>query len=128
MILIFLYFINLISADELFAGNGLQTYAYEILHDRVINVNCTTYDDCYEVLCEYSFLPIYMVTVKPNKWNGNCNSLNMADNRLLSAEFDVGKNQYNTKTISEASVLLCKLNNVTNLIYYFIYDCEFSKH
>lgn len=128
MIYILLLFINSISAEELFAGNGLRTYLHTILHNRTINMNCTTYDDCYALLCSYILQPdeAYVI-IKPNEWKGNCGTLNNTDNRLLDADFGYNNNYYETKTVSDASLLLCKLSNTPKQIYYFIYNCSFAK-
>ncbi len=129
LFLIVLCLINPIYTTNLFAGDGLQTFAHTILHDRIINANCTTYDDCYDLLCSYMFQPVYLVIIKPNYWNGNCYQLNMNDNRLLDAEFDIYNGNisklYYTKTVSEVSILLCMLNNNTAQIQYFIFNCSF---
>ena len=121
--------VDIICATELFAGNGLQTYAHTILHNRIINTNCTTYNDCYTLLCSYIIQPVYLVIIKPNYWNGNCHGVNMNDTRLLDAEIDIYNGNVNktyyTKTLSGASHLLCKLNNNTNKIQYFIFNCTF---
>jgi len=118
-----------VHTTNLFAGNGLQTYAHTILHDRTININCITYDDCYNLLCSYIVQPVYLVIIKPNYWNGNCNQLNINDNRLLDAEFDIYSGNtsktYYTKTVSGASILLCELNNNINQIQYSIFNCTF---
>ena len=121
-------------ADQLFAGNGLVTYSYDILHPHNIYImNCTTYDDCYELLCDFLSDPIYVVQVQPRQWNGNCDDLNPIDFRLMWADFDayhnsIFNNTYETKTNSEASIILCLLgkNTSLNFIYYDNLDCELS--
>lgn len=129
LLVLYLSCVDIAFANELFAGNGLQTFAHTILHDRIINTNCTTYDDCYNLLCSYIVQPVYLVIIKSNYWSGNCYGLNMNDDRLLDVEFDVYNGNINetyyTKTLSEASYLLCKLNNTIKQIQYFIFNCTF---
>lgn len=129
LLVLYLSCVDIAFANELFAGNGLQTFAHTILHDRIINTNCTTYDDCYNLLCSYIVQPVYLVIIKSNYWSGNCYGLNMNDDRLLDVEFDVYNGNVNetyyTKTLSEASYLLCKLNNNTKQIQYYIFNCTF---
>ena len=52
MFTIILFFSILITAQnyDWFAGNGLVTTAYDI-RNGVTEANCTTYDDCYNLLC-----------------------------------------------------------------------------
>lgn len=115
---------------NLFAGSGLMTYTRGIFHKGYVNVNCTTYDDCHNLLCDYLGLPILRILVKPISFAGDCNKLNITDTKLMSSEYDVYVNSkynatYDTTTVSEASVLLCDLGkdvNVTEIVYY-IYSC-----
>jgi hypothetical protein len=115
----------------LFAGNGLITYGHTILHNRIIEINCTTYDDCYNLLCDYIDEPIFPVVLKPNTWTNACHELNLNDERLLLTETDVyylNKNHkyYMTKTVSDLSILLCNLNKEPELyqIIYFGITCQ----
>jgi len=119
---------ELIPDRELFAGNGLKTSAHTLLHDRIIEMNCTTYDDCYDLLCAYMFDgTVYDITVTANDWDGDCHQLNSTDNRLLSAEFYTNNQTYQTETVSDASILLCMLNRKSNgdQIDYFGFNCTF---
>jgi hypothetical protein len=130
MLIILICTLSICSASQLFAGNGLRTYSHTILHDKIIEVNCTTYDDCYDLLCSFLFQPVYLVTLNPNNWNGNCNTLNRNDNRQILAEIDtyIGNTNvgvYNTKTVSDSSLILCSVNKNSNIteISYFVYSC-----
>ena len=122
-------------SEDLFAGDGLQTYGYTILHHRLINMNCTTYSDCYYLLCSYDYGDIFPVFIVPNERNNDCDQLNSTDIRLLKTEFTVYykngnlRNYYETKTVSEASLLLCKLKLDMHIkqIFYFGLKCNFSK-
>ena len=128
MIVLIILFFTLISADQLFAGNGLKTSAHTLLHDRIIEMNCTTYDDCYGLLCAYMFDgTVYDIIVQANDWNGRCNELDSTDDRLLSAEFYVNNQTYETQTVSDVSILLCLLNQKSpgGLIDYFGLNCTF---
>ena len=111
---------------NLFAGNGLTTYGYTINHG-IIEMNCSDYDDCYSLLCEYTWIPTYyLIIIKPNDWDGNCDKLNNSDSRQFDAEIDVfdGNKVYETyitSNVSDASIWLCMINknkNVTHLEYY----------
>lgn len=132
--IIFCLLVRASSGNQLFAGNGLVTYSYDILHPNdIYQMNCTTYNDCYELLCDFLSEPIYVVQIQPRQWNGNCTDLNPSDSRLLWAYFDayhngIYNNTYKTKTNSEASRLLCLLgkNTSLNFIYYENLDCELS--
>jgi hypothetical protein len=113
---------------DLFAGAGLQTYAHTVF-SGIVEMNCTTNDDCYEVLCDYQFQPLYYVDIVPNNWNGNCARL-PPDYRTLLAEFvtftvNNSITSYSTSTVSGASVLLCFLNTNTSIveIQYYGYSC-----
>jgi len=123
---------------NLFAGNGLVTYSRTILHDRIIEMNCTTYDDCYNLLCSYLYEPVYLVIIDPNDWNGACDNLE-ADSRLLLAQLDVYKGNIPYKslkisTVGQASKLLCELkkDELCNngkfhyRIEYTIYKCNLT--
>ena len=139
-----------VSTEQMFAGNGLTTYAYNVFNGETIEINCTTYDDCYFLLCSYLFQPMYIVTVKPDNWNqrfrygssqaasqswnGSCLELDKDDNRRLAAELYTYNNNYpiganTTHTVSDTSILLCMLNEnkVITKIYYFVDDCDLSK-
>lgn len=117
-------FSAILHTTQLFAGNGLKTSAHTLLHDRIIEMNCTTYDDCYGLLCAYMFDgTVYDVLVEANNWDGDCQQLNSTDNRLLSAEFYTQNSDYETKTVSDASILLCLLKG--NQINYFGLNCSF---
>ena len=118
--------------DNIFAGNGLKTYAQNILNGQTFEMDCTTYDDCYEILCTYMFQPMFSVTLKPYFWNQSCDTLNKNDNRLLAAEIDSYSNSNylgdnSTNNVSDMSVLLCKLNknSTINQLQYFVYNCSF---
>lgn len=128
--LLLLAFINIISTEHLFAGNGLRTYAHNIFRNRILEMNCTTYSDCYSLLCNYIYQPMYYITIVPNYWNGDCRSLNMNDDKLFIAQFDVyTRTGYNktvsTKTISDASKFLCMMSNNSYIrdIYYNGENC-----
>ena len=124
-----------VPAADLFAGNGLITYSYNILHDHeIIEMNCTTYNNCYELLCDFLSDPIYVVKVHAKQWDGNCDDLDSTDFRVMWADFDVYdgiiyNNSYKTKTNSDASKLLCVLGKNTSFtdIYYMNFDCEISQ-
>lgn len=92
-------------------------------------MKCTTYDDCYDLLCYFLQEPMFIfTTISPNYWNGTCDTLNNNDDRSLTAEFDlysgnkfIGYNVSQTVSVSEASILLCNLilnKSVTNIMYY----------
>lgn len=122
-----------VATEQLFAGNGLTTYAYNVYNGETLEMNCTTYNDCYWLLCGYLFQPMYVVTVNPNYWNGSCVELNKDDNRTLEAEFYVYNNNdpigsNSTLTVSDASILLCALNNnkLVTKIYFFPNNCSLS--
>lgn len=115
--------------NDLFAGAGLQTFAHTIF-SGIVEMNCTTNDDCYELLCDYQFQPLYYVDIRPNNWNGNCSELGPNDS-TLSAEFDVFIGNklitaYITSTLSEASIRLCLLSKNTSIteIQYYGYSCS----
>lgn len=72
-----------VSTDTLFSGSGLTIYAYNILRGDTLEMNCTTYDDCYDLLCSYLIQPMYLVTIKPNVWDEPCSTLYKDDNRKL---------------------------------------------
>ena len=72
-------FVNMIitkNQNNLFAGNGLKTFSHIILHNKIIEMDCNTYDDCYDLLCEYIIQPVFLVVTEPYNWNGDCNHLN----------------------------------------------------
>jgi len=132
MFLIILLLICNTLQDSLFAGNGLKTYAHNILNGQTFEMDCTTYDDCYEILCTYMLQPMFAITLKPYYWNQSCDILNKNDNRLLAAEIDFYSNNkfvgYSiTNTVSDTSILLCKLNknSTINQLQYFVYNCSF---
>lgn len=122
--------ITIINGDDLFSGNGLQTYAHTILHDRVIKADCSTNNDCYDLLCSYIFQPVYLVIVDPKAWIGDCNKLTSSDNRILNGYIDVIYTNslpktYHLLTPKKTSIQLCKLakdNNVRQ-IQYTIWNC-----
>ena len=131
MLLFIIFLIKLISADEQFAGNGLKTFGYQI-DNKILEVDCMTYDDCNELLCSYIYQLVYMVVVKPNQWKGDCSQLNTNDTRQLESYIDIfnGSTYYGTfnpGTISDTSIALCRLgqNKSITLIQYFIYNCSF---
>jgi hypothetical protein len=133
LLIIILFLISTSSQSDLFAGNGLKTYTQNILNNKIIEIDCSTYDDCYELLCSYMYQPIFLITIKPNYWNKNCDELNKTDNRLLSAEIDSYINNkyvgYNlTNTVSDNSIALCMLNKnkTINQLQYFIYNCTIT--
>lgn len=132
MLLIILLFslINVTLQSSLFSGNGLKTYTRYIFSNQIIEMNCTTYDDCYNLLCSYAFQPIDLIILKPNYWNHNCDKLNKTDNRVLAAEIDLySGNKFIgytlTNTVSDNSITLCALNknNTITQLQYFIIDC-----
>ncbi len=122
---IFIYLFYSTFANDFFAGNGLKTETYILLHNQIIEINCTTYNDCYNLLCDFLLDPIDIITVEANQWNGNCEGLNIDDHRLLLSQYNNNNVYYTTKTVSEASILLCnlKLNKTSSKIYYSIFDC-----
>lgn len=133
LLIILLLFMSRGLANQMFAGNGLTTYSHTILHNRIMEMNCTTYDDCYELLCDFLAEPVFIVQIKPLQWNGYCNNLNKTDNRLFKADFDAYHNgiyngTYETNTNSDASMLLCALSKNTNItsIYYSNFGCQLS--
>ena len=128
MLFFILFFVNLVISN-LFAGNGLETFEYTI-DGKIINMNCTTNDDCYELLCSYMFDPTqYAVIVQPIEWNGNCSELNQTDNRQLASYVDAFNGRkytsFNPLTVSDTSILLCTLGQNKSIIQiqYLIYDC-----
>ena len=133
LIFLLFLFVNMIitkNQNNLFAGNGLKTFSHIILHNKIIEMDCNTYDDCYDLLCEYIIQPVFLVVTEPYNWNGDCNHLNKTDSRQLIAEFDTYHNDnfdnnYTTETNSDTSLLLCELNKNNNItqIQYFIFNC-----
>lgn len=112
--------------EILFGGDGLTIYQHTILHNRILEINCTTYDDCYQLLYDLNYEPIFFSKIVPFTWNGLCDQLNNTDNRLLQSEIDVYyyHNIYKTfyaNTCSENSILLCKLakDKTVKRIYYY---------
>lgn len=109
------------SQKDLFAGNGLVVD----VNNGGFELNCTTYDDCYSLLCSLILFPTdYIINLKPNKWNGNCKKLKN-DTRSMAALYDVYYNrklimEYAENTVSEASILLCSLKNYTRIQYWGI--------
>jgi hypothetical protein len=131
MITFIIFFIDLIVGDtslQLFAGNGLKTSAHTILHNRIIYMNCTTYDDCYYLLCGYLLDDVYDIVIEPNQWAGNCDQLNSTDKRLLLADFFTETHDFETRTVSDASFILCVLKKINNTerIGYFGLKCDLS--
>lgn len=129
--LILFLFIQSIVARNLFAGNGLKTFEHTIF-DKVIEFDCTTYDECYELLCQYIYEPIYLVVIKPILWNGDCQNLNN-DSRQFVASFDMYCDEkyidsVNTTILSEASQLLCLIakDNFITQVQYFGTNCTFK--
>lgn len=131
LLFIFLFF-QLLIASNLFAGNGLKTFEHTIL-DKIIEFDCATYNECYELLCQYIYEPVFLVIIKPKLWDGDCDNLNH-DTRQFVASFDMYHgNQYiisiNTTTLSEASKLLCLVgkDNFVTQVQYFGINCTFDK-
>ena len=117
----------------MFTGNGLITYANNVFNGETIEMNCTTYNDCYYLLCSYLFQPMYLIRVQPQIWNGSCSNLYKDDNRKLDTELYLYHNKTpigmnTTKTISDLSISLCKLNQnkFITKIYYFPDDCDLT--
>lgn len=137
MILILYLVVGVLGGDfvaetnYLFAGMGLETFSFMILHNRYIEMNCSSYNDCYELLCDFMYQPVYLVIIEPKSWVGDCIRLKLDDERLLDAYFSVyiyGKYEgyFETKTVSEASYLLCALAKISsvNRIDYNVFDCK----
>jgi hypothetical protein len=131
MLLLLVLFIGFSSAIRLFAGDGLVTYRRNLLNGRVLQSNCTDYNDCYSLMCYFLSSPLDLVTIVPKQWPGNCSDLNNGDERVLYAEFSayhdtIYKGTYESKSIAQASVILCQLakDSTINLIIYDWLDCE----
>lgn len=124
MISIFLSLI-IFCTGELFAGAGLNSFSTSIFNGKTIEMKCTTYNDCYELLCDFLSVPIDVDTLKPIEWNSSCDKLNKNDNRMLIAYLYQDLTSYSVKTLSDASVLLCELgkNNNAGKIYYIMFNC-----
>ena len=137
MFAIILLYFNIIIAKandnyDWFAGNGLTTYAFDIKNGET-EANCTTYDDCYSLLCEYTLIPTYyLIIIVPNPWSGNCSDLYRNDSRPLSSELDMYDGEklvsaYFTNNASDTSTSLClsgKKKNITQ-IQYTGFNCFF---
>lgn len=127
--MLFLLLLNIELIFGLFAGNGLKTWAKSL--DGTITVtDCLDYDQCYNTLCDYSFLPVYWVEVRPYAWKNNCSYLDPTDDRYLSSEIDIYNSDgylgyYETTTVSDASILLCALgkNKSITMIEFTGYGC-----
>lgn len=77
-ILIFLGLLVYTSFSTLFAGNGIMTYSYT-LEGKEIDMAC------YILLCVFLSDPsLYLNTIQPNNWDGNCSQLDSNDDRSLS--------------------------------------------
>jgi hypothetical protein len=121
-----------VSANDLFAGNGIATYSYSIYGEK-FNMNCTTYDECHYLLCNFlSNSTLYLKIIEPNYWTGNCSQLNSNDNRTLAAFLDVYNInnkliiEYIVSTISHASQILCKLGqnkSISKIEYIGPFNC-----
>lgn len=125
--IILLFITIVISKSNLFAGNGLKVNTYT-MYNGIIQFNCTTYNDCYNLLCMPMMPDDYLITIKPNYWNGNCSTLNNNTTPLISQINTYTNNQYNsynTSTLSDMSKLLCILNKNTNItrIEYYGFGC-----
>jgi hypothetical protein len=126
----FLFFLLVIVNSQLFAGNGMSSTSYTI-DDKIIVMDCKTYDDCYSLFCIFLYDPtFYFTSVKANYWNGDCNKLNI-DNRTLVALFDTYYHdkidkEYVTNDMTDVSKLLCLLNRNTNIsqIQYLYVSCH----
>ena len=120
----FLLFVSLISG-QLFAGNGLNMNVYT-QNNGILVMNCSTYDDCYNLLCTPTFPGDYLQTLVPNAWVGDCNKLFKEDGRDVDSEIDAFSgykldNWYITSNLSGISILLCTLGqncNITSIEYY----------
>ena len=112
---------------QLFAGNGLKTYTYT-MYNGILEMNCSTYNDCYNFLCMPVMPDDYLMIIKPNYWSGNCKQLNDMNNNTFNAGLNIVYDNkiykwYDVYNISQASLLLCKLNkhsNITRIEYYGI--------
>ena len=100
------------------------------LFGNVIEIDCDTYDNCYNLLCSYQFQPTLSIIIKPNTYDKNCDQLNINDTRPLSAEIDY----YNgdkiigwtvATDVSDTSLILCEMNKNTSIteIEYWIDFC-----
>ena len=121
-----LYLIFDLVQSNLFAGNGLETFTYT-LNNGVLKMDCGTYDDCYSLLCDLEIDPLYyLIIVKAKYWDGNCDKLDTDFYGPIGAEFDtyhgnIMTGQYIINNVSQASILLCKLNkneSITQIQYY----------
>lgn len=105
----------------LFGGNGILINTYTE-YNGILETNCTSYDDCYDILCEPLMPNDYLTILKPNTWSGNCSDLK-GDNRLLEAQLRIINGfvkWYTTHTISQLSMLLCDNYNATKIIFYLL--------
>jgi hypothetical protein len=106
-------------SQDLFAGAGLTIYTYT-QYNGILETNCTTYDDCYDILCTPTLPNDYLTTLKPNYWPGTCTKLNNTDNRLLNAQLYIKTTPYRIYYVSQLSIFLCNNCNATKIVYYGI--------
>lgn len=128
IIYILCFIVSILAKDspQLFAGAGLTTYIYTLNHG-VLEMNCTTYDDCYDLLSTPAWPEDYQQIIKPNDWSGNCSELDNGDDRMLNATLITTAGYkfykwYDIYNLSGASSLLCTLNkkiNITKIYYYY---------
>lgn len=117
-IMLLLLFIHCTLQYPLFAGNGIAINTYTEYNGMIVT-NCTTYDDCYEILCVPLMPDDYLVVLKPNYWPGDCNTLG-GDDRKMDAEMNMGSLWYNISTVSELSVFLCENWSAKKIIFYLL--------
>jgi len=108
-----------VSSQYLFSGAGITINIYNLNHG-VLVMNCSTYDDCYNLLCMPMMPDDYLIVIIPNYWKSDCDKLDTNYTNVLHAEIDafIDRKLYNwyvADTISDASVLFCKLNKIKNI-------------
>jgi hypothetical protein len=127
---------NILTASieqELFAGAGLITFGFDLDNNSLVSNNCTTYDDCYNLLCYYIDYPLFPTLIKVNPWNLECSHLKVQDNRHLFCEFDIYytngtvKESRTVGTVTAASKFLCDTSKNDDIylthIAYFGIEC-----
>ena len=119
--------ISVNTASELFAGAGIITIAYDANNNQ-LETNCSTYDDCYMLLCLFLSDPGYgLITITPEVYKDECGSLQYQDERQIDALMytNVNNNTYSFYNMSYASNLLCQFGKDKNIqeIDYFYIQC-----
>lgn len=127
MLLFIVFALSMVSTQ--FAGAGLTVNTYTFNNEE-FQFNCSTNDDCYNLLCWFLSDPSYaLIIIQPNPWAGDCSTLFPYDSNLINATLycyvrdrapiDI----YPTYNMSYLAQILCQLGhnpNITQIDYFYL--------